>query len=51
MKMNQFEMDAARNAVRALGIIPGENDEEFYVGRAAYARQQGKQHQQSVTTA
>ncbi len=38
MKMNQWEMDEARNAVRALGIQPSENDEEFFMGRAAFAR-------------
>jgi 4-hydroxy-tetrahydrodipicolinate synthase len=37
MKMNQFVMDEARNAVRALGIDPAANDEEFFVGRAQYA--------------
>lgn len=38
MRLYQHDMDDARNAVRALGIEPAENDEEFFVGRAAYAR-------------
>lgn len=38
MKMVQYEMDEARDAVRALGIQPSENDEEFFVGRANYAK-------------
>jgi 4-hydroxy-tetrahydrodipicolinate synthase len=36
MKMNQFPMEEARNAVRALGIEPRLNDEEFFVGRKQY---------------
>jgi hypothetical protein len=35
MRLFQHDMDDARNALRALGITPAENDEEFFVGRAA----------------
>lgn len=38
MRLFQHDMDDARNAVRAIGIAPAENDEEFFVGRAAYRR-------------
>jgi len=38
LKLYQHDMDAARNAVRAIGITPRENDEEFYVGRMNYAK-------------
>ncbi|MDM0032390.1 dihydrodipicolinate synthase family protein [Variovorax sp. J22P271] len=40
MRMQQHEMDEARSAVRALGIVPPDNDYEFFVGRVQYA--QGK---------
>lgn len=36
MKMNQHVMEEARNAVRALGIAPRENDKEFFMGRSQY---------------
>lgn len=38
MRLAQHDMDEARNAVRALGLAAAENDEEFFVGRAEYAR-------------
>ncbi|MDX2160292.1 MAG: dihydrodipicolinate synthase family protein [bacterium] len=38
MKMNQFPMEEARNAVRALGIEPRMNDEEFFIGRKQYEK-------------
>ncbi|NDJ33039.1 MAG: dihydrodipicolinate synthase family protein [Chloroflexi bacterium] len=38
MKLAQHTMEEARRAVQALGITPRDNDEEFFVGRAAYAR-------------
>jgi len=38
MKMVQYEMDEARGALRAIGVQPSENDEEFFVGRANAAK-------------
>lgn len=38
MKMYQHEMEEYKNALRAIGITPREPDEEFYVGRANYAK-------------
>ena len=40
MRLNQHEMDDARNALRAIGIQPRENDEEFFVGRVNFAKGQ-----------
>ena len=37
MRLLQHDMDEARQAVRAIGLIPSENDEEFFVGRTQYA--------------
>ncbi len=41
MKMLQHEMDECKDALRAIGIEPATNDEEFFVGRTAYARSKG----------
>lgn len=38
MRLYQHDMDEARNAIRAIGLTPGENDEEFFVGRTNYAK-------------
>ncbi|MCU0495390.1 MAG: hypothetical protein MUD01_27695, partial [Chloroflexaceae bacterium] len=38
MRMYQHDMEDARNALRAIGIAPREDDNEFFVGRAAYRR-------------
>lgn len=38
MRLLQHDMDEAREAVRALGIVPSDNDEEFFLGRHQYAR-------------
>lgn len=43
MRMYQNEMDDARNAVRALGIAPSENDAEFFVGRANFLKVASKE--------
>jgi 4-hydroxy-tetrahydrodipicolinate synthase len=39
MKMGQHQMDQARDAVRALGIQPRENDEAFFVGHVNYNKE------------
>ena len=38
LRMNQSQMEMAKNALRAIGITPREPDEEFFVGRVNYAK-------------
>ncbi len=38
MKLTQYEMDEARDVLRAIGIQGKENDEEFFVGKSQYAK-------------
>ena len=38
MRLLQHDMDEARDAMRAIGLEPDTNDEEFFVGRSQYAK-------------
>jgi 4-hydroxy-tetrahydrodipicolinate synthase len=38
MKLYQHDMEAAKNALRAIGITPRESDDEFYVGRVNFGK-------------
>ncbi len=38
MKMVQYEMEEARGVLRAIGVEPAMNDQEYYVGRTQYAK-------------
>lgn len=38
MKIHQHEMDAHKMALRMIGIMPNNLDEEFYLGKTAYSK-------------
>ena len=38
-RLNPMMMQSRKAALRAIGITPPENDEEFWIGRAGWARE------------